>query len=163
MRGGRFAIAAAVAAAIPFAGGAASAPAGGWSFAHWGMTRAQVRAAANGKVQPPPADEEDTDTDGVDGDYAFGPFKVAVKLEFGDDRRLRQVDLFPSGDHFDCGAIGPYLTSAYGPMRSDAGGRGLRTRTWSDAKGGNIVNWLTQGPGYTVCEIDLDPPKHHRG
>jgi hypothetical protein len=165
VRGGRAAIAVVMTAVVaPLLATAAGAPAGGWSFAHWGMTRSQVRAASHGKVQPPPAEEEDVGTDAVDGDYTFGPYKVAVKLEFGDDHRLSQVDLFPVGDHHDCDAIGRYLTSAYGPMRHDTGGAGLRTRTWTDAKGGNVINWLTQGPADLVCEIDLDPPpKHHRG
>ncbi len=134
---------------------AVGSPVSGWSFAHWGMTRSQVRAAGKGVVHPPPADEEDTGDDGVDGDYAFGPFKVAVKLEFGDDHRLSQIDFFPTGDHFDCAAVGPYLTATYGTMLHDTGDRGLRTRTWPD--GDNLVNWRTEGPGYTVCEIDLDP------
>ena len=168
MRGARNARGAALAAASLVASllgpsGAVGDPVNGWSFAHWGMTRSQVRVASHGAVRPPPADEEDTGTDGVDGDYAFGPFKVAVKLEFGDDHRLSQVDFFPVGDHVDCAAIGPYLTQAYGPMLRDSGGRGLRTRSW--VNGDNVVNWRTEGPGYTVCEIDYDPrplPAPHR-
>lgn len=127
----------------------AAGPAGGWSFAHWGMSRDGVAAAAHGALRP------EGEVDVLSGRQALGPFRFRVKLQY-DDSGLAQVDLtLTSGG--DCQALGDYLRQRYGDPASEADRGAYRVMTWEDAAGGNEVNFASQGEDMAVCYLDLDP------
>jgi len=137
------------------AAGAATAaqPAGGWEFAHWGMTRAEVRAASAGK-----AHQHDDTNDTVDGGASVGPFKLQVLLQYAspdDDAGLTMVILALDGPDRECPALRPYLAKTYAAP-GEAWAHGMYSGfSWTDAKGGNQVE-LTRMSGIN-CEIRLTP------
>jgi hypothetical protein len=120
-----------VAAAV-LAAAVAATPAGGWSFAHWGMTRAEVRAASGGKL----GDGGDADTDNLAGGASVAGFAFAVSLTYADGR-LSQID-FRLLNPGRCPALGDYLKKTYGRAGAERMG-GYPTVGWTDRRGGNEI------------------------
>jgi hypothetical protein len=132
---------------------ASAAPApvvGGWDYAKWGMTRAQVAAVAGGATHA----TDDPQTDTVDGDYTLGGFKFAVRLQY-DDGTLTEVVLNLDASAGKCAPLGAYLRKTYGPANSTSSG-GYDSSIWVDAASGNQITYATLAGG-TVCELIYDP------
>jgi hypothetical protein len=135
---------------------AASPPQGaGWTFAHWGMTPAQVRTASAGKVH---ADPDMADNDILDGDTAIGAMKFMVRFGY-EHGRLASVTLdIDSGLDADnpCAPVRAWLKKTYGaPALTSEGG--YNNQEWPDRKTGNTVQLSFLGQGETVCHLIYEP------
>ncbi|HVN01085.1 MAG TPA: hypothetical protein VMT68_12820 [Caulobacteraceae bacterium] len=124
--------------------------AGGWSFAHWGMTRAEVEAASDGKTHAGDDDVSDT----VDGDYMLGGFKFQVQLAFDDATHLAEVKLTPAFPPKQCGALKAFLRDKLGAptLEADTGGK---TTWWRDERNSNAVEFSQQSG--QVCSLAYHP------
>jgi hypothetical protein len=145
--------------AFPALALAATAPgplAGGWSFAHWGMTKAQVRAASGGLAHAPADDPGDPD-DVVDGGATIDRFHFLVRLEYAASG-LARVDLRLQGTAADCAALGDYLKTTYGADWSESDDEAFVTISWRGARDGDQITWTRMGDGADGCEVELDPP-----
>jgi len=145
------------------AGALARAPAkpvGGWEFAHWNMTRAQVRAASGGRVTPGADPAEDS----VAGGTSLGPFKFDVILQYagmGDDSdRLTAVELDYNGPG-KCDAIRPYLAKQYGSPGKAWENEGTIGSSWTDPKTGDQIDFEHMQD--ITCEVRYDPPAGTEG
>ncbi len=109
---------------VVFGDGSASPSAGrtgGWSFAHWGMTKPEVRAASKGATHP--ADSSDY-RDDVDGEVAIGPYKFAVAFNYtsgNDDGVLHDIVFSLQGSPSRCRELRRYLKRAETLWREGAG------------------------------------------
>ena len=129
---------------------------GGWSFAHWGMSKAEVRAASGGRAHAPDADPDDPD-DTVDGGATLGPFIFdSVRLEYAREG-LVQINLHLAGHAGDCAKLGAYMKQTYGPKWTVEDEEGSHTLAWDDAASGNEVLWTRMDDGDDVCEVVYDP------
>jgi len=155
----RLALAAALLAAPAVAPSPASAQpvdntgiaAGGWSFAHWGMTRAEVELASDGKAHA----GDDAVSDTVDGGYVLGNFRFAVQLNFDDaTTHLAEIKLKPDFPPKQCGALKSYLRDKLGAptLESDAG---YKTTWWRDERNGNAVEFSQLTP--EICGLSYQP------
>lgn len=126
-----------------------------WQYTRWGMTPAQVVAAAKGKVQraDPAADAE----------MPYGS-KEAVGTYDTDGRNLRASFWFKNGklsrvvlaneDEDTCYAIRRDLLSAYGKSAAQSG-RMIETNVWLDRARGNRVQFSNWGTG--GCDVIYAP------
>jgi hypothetical protein len=110
----------------------AATPAGGWTYAHWGMTRTKVRAASSGKAGA----GGDPDTDDLAGGATIAGFTFAVGLTYVDDR-LSRID-FRLLNPERCAELGDYLRKTYGPAITERNG-GYPTVGWTDRRAGNEI------------------------
>jgi hypothetical protein len=124
--------------------------AGGLMFAHWGMTRAEVEAASDGKTHA--ADELGADT--VDGDYVLGGFKFGVELVFDEDTHLKEVKLKPDFPPKQCAALKAYLRDKLGAPTLE-GDAGYKTTWWRDEPHGNAVEFAAMSG--QVCSLSYQP------
>ncbi len=139
-----------------FTAPASSRPAGGWSFAHWGMSKAEVRAASEGRAHPPADDPDDPD-DIVDGGATLGPFTFdTVRLDYAAEG-LAQINLHLAGHKADCERLGAYMKATYGSKWTVEDEEGSHTLAWNDAASGNEVLWTRMDDGDDVCEVVFDP------
>jgi hypothetical protein len=107
----------------PAIAGATAAPSDqrpGASFAHWGMTPEQVRAASHGMVVVDQPGRDDWK-----GEYSIGRFRFHVSVDYapdrehpdeGQDETLRLVNLTMALDRTSgtCAALAAYLPTVFG-------------------------------------------------
>ena len=134
---------------------AAPPPAGGWGFAHWGMTRDAVRAASHGRAHAE-SDDMDTNTDVVDGGGTIDGLKFAVRLEYAASG-LAQIDFHLLGTAAECKALGAYLRDTYGAHPTEETSEAFDTLIWDDPASGNTIAWSRMGDGGEVCDVAYDP------
>jgi hypothetical protein len=146
----RLSIVLALLSAATLATAAAAPVVGGWDYAKWGMTRAQVTAVAGGATHA----TDDPQTDSVDGAYTLGGFRFTVRLQY-DDGTLNEVVLNLDAKSGQCSALGDYLKRTYGPPSTSDGG-GYASSVWDDAASGNQITYATLSGG-AVCELIYDP------
>lgn len=140
-------------------------PAGGWRFAHWGMTRDQIRTASKGAAHPPTT-ESDAPYDVVDGGASFGPFKFDVWLEYSFDDKtsqnlLSEIQFHPVDGMKSKDAIDAWTVKTYGQTPAVKERGGYVNRVWNNTASGNTIVWSCWGP--YKCEIDYDPPGTDEG
>ena len=130
-------------------------PAGGWGFAHWGMSPSAVRAASNGRAHPE-SDAMDSHTDLVDGGATIDGLRFAVRFEYSASG-LAQIDFHLLGTAADCKALGAYLTDTYRARPTQETSEGFETLIWDDPASGNSIAWSRMGDGAEVCDVTYDP------
>jgi|HubBroStandDraft_5_1064220.scaffolds.fasta_scaffold191871_2 hypothetical protein len=123
--------------------------ANGWTFARWGMTRAEVEAASNGVSNPTAQDNEDS----VTGEQAIGAFRFQVTLEFQDDH-LSEIRFAPTFPPKKCAALRGYLGDTYGrPALED--NTGAKISWWRDLPNANTIRYaMLDGGG---CSLSYQP------
>jgi hypothetical protein len=154
----RLALAAALVAAPAFASSLANAQpvdntgiaAGGLAFAHWGMTRAEIELASDGKAHA----GDDAVSDSVDGGYVLGGFRFDEQLTFDDATHLAEIKLKPDFPAKQCRALKSYLRDKLGAptLESDAG---YKTTWWRDERNGNAVEFSQLTPD--ICALTYRP------
>jgi hypothetical protein len=124
--------------------------AGGWQFAHWGMSRGEIEAAGAGKTHG----AVEANADAIDGDYAIGSFKFQVVLAFDEDNSLKEVRLKPDFPAKQCGALKAYLRDQLGVPALEVDNEPKMT-WWRDAPHGNAVKYGSDGA--KSCELLYQP------
>jgi len=154
---GRAALVALLAAGPALAAGPSltATAAGGWGFAHWGMSPDAVRAASNGRAHPE-TDDMDSHTDVVDGGATIDGLKFAVRLEYSASG-LAQIDFHLLGSVADCKALGAYLADTYGKHATQETSEAFDTLIWDDPASGNSIAWSRMGDSAEVCDVTYDP------
>lgn len=132
----------------------------GWSFAHWGMTRAEVRAASGGQAHSPAGSVGDDDYDTVDGGAVVGPYEFTVILQYAgvadDDSRLDTILLqLPTADDKRCEALRTYMIKRLGPHHTDGVNGMYVTTEWKVGKNQITVQQMRG----INCEIRIEPPE----
>ena len=148
---------------LPTLAGAAGADApqitNGWSFAHWGMTMAQVRAASGGQAHAPSLVAGDSDNaDTVDGGTQLGPYKFTVTLQYagvgGLDSPLDTVELdLQTDDDKQCIPLKAYMTTRLGPHHTDGVNGHYVTSEWKVGQNKITVERMRG----ISCEIRIEP------
>jgi hypothetical protein len=130
----------------------------GWSFARWGMTRAEVRAASGGQAHSEAVSVGADDDDTVDGGAVLGPYKFTVNLQYAgvadDDSRLDTILLLlPTADDETCGALRTFMIKRLGPHHIDGVNGMYVTAEWKVGKNRITV----QNMRGINCEVRIEP------
>lgn len=145
-------------APLSAAGADAQQMTNGWSFAHWGMTRAEVRAVSGGHAHSEAGSVGADDDDTVDGGAVLGSYKLTVNLQYAgpadDNSRLVTILLQPpTADDKTCGALRTFMIKRLGPHHIDGVNGMYVTAEWKVGKNRITV----QNMRGINCEIRIEP------
>ena len=142
-------------------GAATTEPQGGWTFAHWGMTRRQLRAAA-AAAGVRVADAPDDPGDILESGVTLAEIKMNARFRYdapGDKAQLDEIDLEPAAGQAAsvklCAAMTAYETKLHGKPDSVSTTGDWRGPTWHVVADGDQIG-VGGIPGYD-CFIELNP------
>ena len=141
---------------------AASPASANWQYTRWGMTPAEIAAAAPVHVGMVDLPALSTPTSRVKAGAVYQASGMDFTVAFGFDAadHLNRVTLYPSNLH-QCSDLNQLLRSVYG----DPPPAGITTtavataKTWRDERGGNIIHFLIIGDwsNPSNCSVAYEP------
>jgi len=137
-----------------------------WQYTKWGMTPAQVQAAAGGKLGTRNGSDACPSCKPVPmlaGEYATEEFRFRTLFQFAAGQTLSMIDLRMHDEGGQCRSLYNSLATRYGSPVFQGGGGALQTARWLDATGGNTVFFINSAGVDGQCTIQYSPLVSNKG